>query len=165
MLTLPIRISKLPTYLFPSFSNILGMFSLEVKWSSLPTTQVELSSNDWILYLRWNEYFFSTDIFITFFIFTVFIVRMFILFCSRFVYLSAHGATIRDRARFLFSFFEDEEASVGLIRQDRSTLPGAGSTDMEQLYLRKNYQNSCSFNRFIQLKINYWLLWIWMEFN
>ena len=67
-------------------------------------------------------------------------------------------ATIRDRARFLFSFFEDEEARGGLIRQARSTLPGAGSTDMEQLYLRKNYQNSCSFNRFIQLKINYWLL-------
>ena len=107
-----------------------------------------------------NRYFYHM---ITFFIFTVFIVRMFILFCSRFVYLSAqlYGIIVRDRARFLFSFFEDEEASGGLIsliRQARSTLPGAGSTDMEQLYLRKNYQNSCSFNRFIQLKINYWLL-------
>ena len=104
-----------------------------------------------------NRYFYHM---ITFFIFTVFIVRMFILFCSRFFYLSAqlYGIIVRDRARFLFSFFEDEEASGGLIRQARSTLPGAGSTDMEQLYLRKNYQNSCSFNRFIQLKINYWLL-------
>ena len=30
---------------------------------------------------------------------------------------------------------------------------GRGATDMEQLYLRENYQNSCSLNPFMQLKL------------
>ena len=30
---------------------------------------------------------------------------------------------------------------------------GGGATDMEQLYLRENYQNSCSLNPFMQLKL------------